>query len=138
MNDLVSAGSFKEEKRCLEPSDIFLGGTVAILSHKFDILDCDQYTFKYMEANPNLWKYSNISLINEKLLEKKEVIQKVILTYPSLQSKNISVDELETVLVRSGLNLVKQEVYTLFRAVDVFRVGTVKLTKILKYILELN
>lgn len=138
MNDLASAGSFKEEKRSVEPGDIYLGGTVAILSHKFDILDCDQYTFKYMEANPNLWKYSNISLINDKLLEKKEVVQKIILTYPSLQSKNITVEDLEAILVRSGLHLVKQEVYTVFRAVDIFRIGTVKLTKMLKYILELN
>jgi hypothetical protein len=136
--DLGSTGSLKEEKRFLEPSDIYLGGVVTILAHRFDILDCDQYTFKYMEANPNLWKYSNLSLINSKLLGKKEVIKKIILTYPGLQSRNITVDDLEELLKRSGLDLVKQEIYTVFRAIDVFRFGTVKMTKALKYIIDLQ
>jgi hypothetical protein len=91
-----------------------------------------------MEANPNLWKYSNLSLINSKLLGKKEVIKKIILTSPGLQSRNITVDDLEELLKRSGLDLVKQEIYTVFRAIDVFRFGNVKMTKALKYIIDLQ
>jgi hypothetical protein len=138
LGDWASAGSMKEEKRSLEPSDIFLGATVTILAHKFDILDCDQFTSKYMEANPNLWKYSNLTMITDKILDKKDVLKKIILTFPSLQSKIITVEDLESIFAKSGLKLVKQEVYTVFRAVDVLRLGSVKLTKMLKYIMDLN
>ena len=137
-NDNASSGSLREEKRFIEPSDIFVGAIVTILAHKFVILDCDNYTFKYMEANPNMWKYSNLAIINQKLQDKQEVIQKIILTLPGLQNRTIQVDELEEIFNRCGMNLVKQEVYTVFRAVDVFRVGTVKLTKLLKYVLDLK
>lgn len=30
----------------LQPGDIFLGGEVEILSHRFIVLNCDQFTFK--------------------------------------------------------------------------------------------
>ena len=30
----------------LQPGDIFLGGEVEILSHRFKVLNCDQFTFK--------------------------------------------------------------------------------------------
>lgn len=136
--DLGSTGSAREEKRFLEPADVYLGAVVSIHAHKFDILDCDNYTFKYMEANPNLWRSSNLNLINNKLLDKQEVIRKVILTLPSLQSRSITVEELEEIFSNCGLELVKQEVYTVFRAIDVFRVGSVKLTKLLKYIIDLK
>lgn len=121
----------------LSYADVNVGSTVTILSHKFDVIDCDQYTFKYMEANPSIWPYSNADLVNRKLKQKKEVIQRLILTYPGLQGKIISVADLQELLEKSGLDLVKQEVCTVFRLVDPQRTGSVKLTKVLKHVMDL-
>lgn len=121
----------------LQPTDLYVGSTVTILSHMFDIHDCDQYTFKYMEDNAQLFPFSNIALVNVKLRAKKAVLQKVILTLPGLTATMVDVDELFSLLTERGnLDVVKQEVCTLFRAVDAHREGTVKLTKLLKYMMD--
>lgn len=121
----------------LEPKDVFLGATVTVLAHQFDVQDCDQYTFKYMEANAGTWRYSDLSAVSAKLRAKKEVVQRVVLTYPALQTRTVDVAELGEVLERTGLRLVKQEVFTIFRAIDPQRAGTVKMTKLLKYVMDL-
>ncbi len=121
----------------LEPKDVFLGATVTVLSHEFDVQDCDQYTFKYMEANANTWQCSDISAVSRKLRAKKEVLQRILLTYPALQSRSLNVEELGTILERAGLDLVAQEVHTVFRTIDPQRSGSVKLTKLLKYTMDL-
>ena len=121
----------------LQPSDIYLGNTVEILSHKFIVLDCDQFTFKFMEENCSSWVYSNTSLLINKVRRKKDVIQRVLLTYPALSTRTLAVPELQEILGKTGLDLVKQEVCTLFRAVDISRVGVVKMTQFLKFIMDL-
>ena len=121
----------------LQPSDIFLGGDVEILSHKFSVLDCDQFTFKFMEENCKTWQYSNLQLLVNKVRTKKDVIKRLLLTYPGLSTRTLAVPELAEILEKTGLRLVKQEVCTLFRAVDVTRAGVVKMTQFLKYIMDL-
>ncbi len=121
----------------LEPKDVYLGATVTVLSHQFDVHDCDQYTFKYMEANSHIWPWSDLSQVARKLKAKKEVLQRIILTYPALQSKSFNVEELGAILERCGLKLVKQEVLTVFRAIDPHKTGSAKLTKLLKYTMDL-
>jgi len=125
--------------KILLPSDIYIGKQVTILSHQFDVLDCDQYTFKYMEANAHQWIYSDINTITQyKLIPRKEVIQRMVLLTPGLSSLYIDVDELALLLIKAGVtNLIKQEVCTVFRTVDNALTGSMKLTKFLKYIMEL-
>lgn len=122
----------------LQPGDIYVGGTVEILSHRFNVLNCDQFTFKFMEENSKTWTYSNLSNVLQKVRPKKEILQKLVLTYPGLQSRMLDVDELQTITDKAGLNLVKQEVWTLFRAVDTMLAGTVKMTQFLKYVIDLK
>ncbi len=122
----------------LEPQDVFIGATVSILSHKFDVLDCDQYTFKYMEDNSSQWKCSDLKTVEAKLSPKKDIIQRLIVTYPALTSRNMDVKELYAILVRAGLTIIPQEAHTIFRAVDTHRTGTIKMTKMLKYIMDLR
>ncbi len=122
----------------LQPQDLHIGATVTILSHRFDILDCDQYTFKYMEANCSQWKYSDLKGVEAKVSVKKEVIQRLILTLPGLAARSMDVKELQSILDRSGLDLMPQEVHTVFRAVDTYRVGSIKATKMLKYFIDLR
>eukprot|EP01031_Cornospumella_fuschlensis_P026714 gene26714-32282_t len=123
--------------KTLQAQDIYLGGKVTILAHEFEVHDCDQYTFKYMEANANLWHYSDLGLVNKKVKAKKEALQRIMVTYPNLASRQIDVDALADLLQKSGLSFVKQEVCTLFRAVDTQRTGLVKMTKMLKYIMDM-
>eukprot|EP01038_Epipyxis_sp_PR26KG_P005136 gene5136-7153_t len=121
----------------LELKDIFIGGTVTILAHKFIVNDADAYSLKYMENSPSIYEYSNIKLINEKLKEYKEVLQRVILTHPGLGSTIVNVDELMNILAKIGLDLVKQEGVTLLRSIDVYHTGSIRLTKLLKHIMDL-
>lgn len=124
--------------KVLTPLDMYVGATVTILSHQFDVHDCDQYTFKYMEDNASQYPYSNIALVNAKVRARKAVVQRLFLTFPALTSRTLDVLELYEILVeKAGLDMVKQEVCTLFRAVDSQREGVIKMTRMLKYIMDL-
>jgi hypothetical protein len=96
----------------LKPWDIYLGATVSVLSHKFDVHDADHFTFKYMESCPNDWVYADIKRVSQTLLSRKEAIQRVILTYPSLATRIAQVEDLTEIFTKSGLDLVSQEVHT--------------------------
>jgi EF-hand domain-containing protein 1 len=122
----------------LQPGDIYLGGDVDILSHKFTVLNCDQFTFKFMEENSKIWRYCNLESVLQKTRPKKEVLKRLVLTFPGLASRNLTVEELQEICDKAGMNLVKQEVCTLFRAVDLARVGVVKMTHFLKYLMDMK
>jgi Ca2+-binding EF-hand superfamily protein len=108
------------------------------LSHKFTVLNCDQFTFKFMEENSKIWRYCNLESVLEKTRPKKEVLKRLVLTFPGLASRNLTVEELQEICDKAGMNLVKQEVCTLFRAVDLARVGVVKMTHFLKYLMDMK
>lgn len=122
----------------LQPGDIYLGGEVEILSHRFKVLNCDQFTFKFMEENCKTWTYCNLQTVLHKIRTKKDVIKRLLLTAPALQSRMMDVPALQEMLEKTDLNLVKQEVCTLFRAVDVTFSGSIKMTQFLKYIMDLQ
>ena len=121
----------------LEPKDVFLGATVTVLAHQFDVHDCDEYTLKYMEANDAVWPASNLALVSRQLQTKKEVLQRMLLTLPGLQTRSATVEEMTALFARCGLQLVKQEVVTVFRAVDPQKTGAAKLSKLLKFVMDL-
>mmetsp|Transcript_8349 Transcript_8349/g.12451 ORF Transcript_8349/g.12451 Transcript_8349/m.12451 type:complete len:635 (-) Transcript_8349:293-2197(-) len=70
----------------LNPPDIYLGAVVSILAHKFVVLDADLYTLKFMENHTEIWRQCELSQIVKKIKTKKEVLQRVMLTYPGLTS----------------------------------------------------
>lgn len=122
----------------LQAHDMHIGARVTLFSHVFDIYDCDQFTHKYMEANAHLWKLSDLSLVTHKLRPRKEALQRLLVTYPGLAQRFVDVDLLETLLKQAGgEEWIKQEVLTLFRAVDSAHTGSVKMTKLLKYVMDL-
>jgi hypothetical protein len=147
--------SHNSNEHTLQANDCYVGAVVTILSHRFVIYDCDQYTFKYMEGNSddsdlhsshstnnsNVWQYSNIKRVRAKLITKKEILQRLLLTSPGLSHRVIDVFEVQELLNKAGFNeseLVMQEMYTLFRAMDSQRTGFVKMTQFLRYIIELQ
>lgn len=122
----------------LQANDIYIGAEVEILTHKFYIYATDPFSFKYMEENCNLWVNSDATRVAAMIKSKKDVLRKLMLTYPSLTTRQMDVDELAKLLEKAGFeNMVLQEVHTLFRVVDTHRTGTVKMTQFLKYILDL-
>ena len=63
-------------------------------------------------------------------------LRKVFLTLPNLNAQNLTPDQVQSVMQRGGVKLNKQEVTTLFRELDRQKFGKVKLTKILKFIVD--
>ena len=76
-------------------SDLFVGATVYVSAHKFDIVRADDFTLKFMEAHPHEFDYANLGLIKRKI--------------PTSMKGVVSADSLASVLVH-------HEVITLLRA----------------------
>jgi len=91
-----------------------------------------------MEENSKIWTHSNLASIVSKVRAKKEVIQKIMLTYPGLASRMMDVDECHALLEKAGLHVSKQEACTLFRTVDVTFANSVKMTQFLKHIMDMR
>lgn len=110
---------------------------MTILSHRFRIFNCDQFTFKYMEEHCQVWTKSDMERIVKKVTPKKDVLQRLFLTAPSLGNRSLTADDLGDFLQRAGCDLILQEVHTLFRLVDTYRAGSIKMTLFLKYFMDL-
>jgi hypothetical protein len=121
--------------KVVQPQDIYIGAVVPIYGHKFIIHDADEFTLRHMEENSKMWVHSGLPLVTEKLRAKQEVIIRVILTSPGLTNKMVNPAEVHELFERAGLKLVRQEIVTLFRLLDPRAAGSVKLTKILKYLM---
>lgn len=117
------------------PQDLYLGAVVPIYGFRFLLHDADEYTLRHMEENCREWGNSDLSKIVEKLKDHEEVLTRLILTSPGLSRKEMTYAEVLDFFLRAGTPVVKQEVVTLLRVLDPKKYGSVKLTKILKFIL---
>lgn len=126
-----------DDSKELEPCDLYIGALVKIFSHQFLVHGADAYTLKYMEANHNHWRYSDLSAIVEKVKGKAEVLKRIILTYPSLATRSIDLNEIDIIFKKSGISLVKQEVVTIFRGLDPLHTGSAKMSKLLKFVMDM-
>lgn len=127
-----------ETNKYMQPQDIHIGACVSILSHKFNVLDADEYTIKYMENTCKLWAYSDTAVVAQKLKAKEETIRRVILTTQNLAAQMYKYEEVGNLLATAGCALVKQEVITVCRELDPKRTGLVKLTQLLKFVIDLG
>lgn len=123
--------------RAMVAADCYLGAKVTILAHEFTLYDADQYTLKYMEGNCQMWQYSDLAAVSRKLANKKESLQRILITSAGLSSAVLDVNGVEEVLRRADLSLVKQEIVTIFRSLDPVRAGAIKMTKLLKFVMDL-
>ena len=124
-------------KGLFKPDDLYLGAVVKILKHEFKILDADMATLKFMEAYPDSWTQCNIDTIKQKMRLRREPLKKVILTYPGMAHVTIDLPILAQLFERGGMNVVLQEVKTVFRVIDPFHTGTANMSKFLKFVLDL-
>ncbi len=74
--------------------------------------------------------------IMARLKVREAVLTRLILTMPGLSSRSMVINELETLFSRAGLALVRQELVTLFRYLDPLKTSRVKLTKMLKFVMD--
>jgi hypothetical protein len=121
--------------RPIDPTEIYLGATPQILSHRFEVFGADNYTLKYMEAHDYRWTICQVSKVINKIKAKASVVKTTLLTIRGLSDKQVSSDELEEIFTRARLGLVKQEVTSLFRSMDTTRSGLITLASILGLVL---
>ena len=120
----------------VKAEDLYLGAKVRVMRHKFIVLDADERTLHYMEENSKRWAYSALPNVVAKMKAFKEVIQRLILFTPGLGNKFVDCDEVGDLFQRAGIEVVKQEVVTFFRILDPRKTGMIKLSKVLKFIVD--
>ena len=91
--------------------------------------------YPWTEIHPQ-FIFSNIPNIKNKLSQHKEVLKRMILSIPSVQGMTVKYEDLDALFRRAGLNLLKQEVVTLLRVLDPLRLAKVRMTQVLKYIMD--
>ena len=60
----------------------------------------------------------------------------MFLTIPALASRFVTMTELQSIIARAGVYLNNQEVVTVFRTLDSKKAGKVKLTRVLKFVVD--
>lgn len=50
------------------PEDVYLGCTLKILAHQFQVTDADEHTLHFMESNERSWQYSSPIYLKRKML----------------------------------------------------------------------
>jgi hypothetical protein len=133
---LSRSGLTNNQNRTINPKDLFVGADIHICAIDFCIHDADEYTQRYMSENSHLWECSNIDNVIQKLLLRKDILQRLILlTTPNINAQTMDAENINKLLEKAGIFLNKQEMVTLFRTLDTTKTGTAKLSKILKYLI---
>jgi len=113
------------------PSDMYIGNLVVFISHRFILLDADEYTYRLMENDDRTFPFSDIERI---LGTVKEHVDAIKLYFVKATSKDgyITMAGLDACLVSVGLKLNKQEILTIWRKLDKKGKGKVLFMKLLK------
>lgn len=123
-------------KRKFLPQDIVIGQVVKIRSHKFVVHDCDEYTYRFMEENCKQFQNSDIKIALESIRKRQEVVTRLIITTPGLADKICTFEDVNSVMEKANTGLMKQQIMTILRALDPQRLGVVKMTQLLKMVLN--
>lgn len=133
---VISAESY----RSVLPTDFYIGVNIQLLSHRFIVIDADEFTQKYMEIRSYMWRQCDCNIIKSKLKAKAANLKQKLLFIRDLPSKQIVLSELVEILSDPalGLGLVEQEICTLFRNIkydlDITHMDQIPLTSILQLI----
>lgn len=105
------------------PQDLFIGGSVKVRCHEFEILDADERTIKHMEKNCLLWPQSNLNSIMHRLQIAGDAIQEQVAAWGDAA---VGYDGIKSLLKAAGIPLTTQESITLFRALDPKNTGFIR------------
>jgi len=111
--------------------DMYTGSVVDINSHRFELLNADEYSYRLMENDSKTFPLSSYANVRERVEIKKAGICRYFATEYSGDNK-IVLDDLTVCCENVGLRLNKQELLTLWRKLDKKRKGTVSFTKLIK------
>jgi hypothetical protein len=132
-NSGVWAGKFLERKKHKNPitnqyyneNDFVLGNTVMLTQFRFQLLRCDEFTYKYMKERPEIFKEVNIDRILDKLRSfaqrSKSNEEFAVDLFKRLDKNNsgfIEFEELYVGLRELDIPLTVQEQYTIMRRFD--------------------
>lgn len=116
----------------ITPSDISIGSSIFVQSFKFDILDADEFSLKYMEQHPEIWKESSIDEIALRLREKESALKDMLLILKEKALEEVPYQQIEQMLERVDIKFTPQEKLTLFRRIDRKKKGVAKFFRIFK------
>jgi Ca2+-binding EF-hand superfamily protein len=112
-------------KQPYDVSEFYVGATIEVYGHRFELQDADTFVFNYMEANPSEFPLSDLDAIGSKLermlqdkIMSKEDMEALFKTYDKDGSGYLSIDEFRDVVIGLGFNLTEQEIITLVRRYD--------------------
>lgn len=139
----------KFTKRFLCPKDLYLDAEININGVVFKIIDSDDLTLHYMENNcHDIWTSCDVQQVMKKIQAKQDILIKIILLTKGVKSLVVEYDDVEKLFHLAGLKpraskssetgsgINKQEVCTLCRAVDNNPAKQIKITKLLKFIMD--
>lgn len=119
-----TGGKFMERCRVKKPSlsdyyteaDLFLGARIVIYARRFVLVDADEFTIKYMEANAHEFPFSDPAQVMAKLRRGDFGACADLLRSRDRNGRGcIPADAFKECLVRSSLGLNDQEAHTLAR-----------------------
>jgi hypothetical protein len=110
------------------PQDLFIGGSVKVRCHEFEILDADERTIKHMENNCLKWPQSNLKSITQRLQIAGDAIQEQVVAWGDAA---VGYDAIKSVLQAAGVHITVQESITLFRALDPKNSGFIRTSALL-------
>ncbi len=129
---------FKDDGTQVLAGDIIVGNVIRIQSFDFYIENADEYSLKYMERNPEIWPQCSLNHIAQKLRNKENELQNILLVLKERALEEVSHSEIIELLDSIGINLSSQEKSTLLRAIDKKKRGTAKFFRIFKLLQEEN
>lgn len=116
-NSGIAGGKFLERSQIKKPDqplnnvtlseyykaqDLFIGQKVNFNTHKFTIIDADEYTFKYMESHPDEFPKSNLKTLVGQLhkinKEQNGLLGKKLLSTANEDNDQIGFSDLKTVI----------------------------------------
>lgn len=83
-NSGLWSGKFLEKQRHKSPitgkyyveKDFQVGETVSLAKYKFQLLKCDEFTYKYMKERPHIFKEANIEAVVDRIRSCKCLVAK--------------------------------------------------------------
>jgi len=132
-NSGVWAGKFLEKNKHKNPitnqyyseKDFMLGNTVVLNQFRFQLLRCDEFTYRYMKEHPETFKEANIDKVLEKVRAAARKFKSpedfAVDLFKRLDKNNsgfIEFEELHNGFKELDVNLSIQEQYTIMRRFD--------------------
>ena len=124
----------KGETRPFMPEDVTVGAPLQIRSHRFLVHDADEFTYRFLEENPERFPLSDAKLVKAKVQGSVDKVRTIILSTPGLASKTVTHDDLQRIMQKAGVDLFKQEVVVVLRHLDPRRKNQVRMTQVLKFL----